>query len=512
MKKIMTIVSLFAIVFGLQACNNNDTNISATIVVNEEQGIQINNATFDISVLDPDFEITGNIFIYLSNDLATVDTKTYSSADSIRIVSFSNLTSETEYTIEIQVTVGRDSLTVSTETFTTLAQTSLDIETPEDFFAMSNNRSGNYVLKNDIDFSGVEFVTPFTSSFIGSFEGNGFTLSNINITESRLYNGVFGYISSGTVKNVNLDHVMVGSEDDPIETSSSTKTGFLTGYQASSLSVIENVMISNASMFLTTSSSTYVYVGGIAGESRGRIENVTIENSTISLHTTSNAIVRLGGGVGYGYESSQASQLNVEVDLEYRLEAEISTRSDRTFSIYIGGLMGDVDPQSTNLGMLKEMMYEGNISLTNVDYNTNENDETNYSLFVGGAFGVVNRSFDMMYIDATIDININAIDVENDVNQTLRVGGFAGLVNTYNLSSQIVLKGQSITLDFDSEQIQARVAAFIGLSRLAVIEGYALNTVSITGVTVDTSLNLTTLTSLDNFFDSVYLNEQLIGA
>jgi hypothetical protein len=86
------------------------------------------------------------------------------------------------------------------------------------------------------------------------------------------------------------------------------------------------------------------------------------------------------------------------------------------------------------------------------------------------------------------------------------------LVNTYNLSSQIVLKGQSITLDFDSEQIQARVEAFIGLSRLAVIEGYTLNTVSITGVTVDTSLNLTTLTSLDNFFDSVYLNEQLIGA
>ena len=51
---------------------------------------------------------------------------------------------------------------------------------------------------------------------------------------------------------------------------------------------------------------------------------------------------------------------------------------------------------------------------------------------------------------------------------------------------------------------------FIGLSRLAVIEGYALNTVSITGVTVDTSLNLTTLTSLDNFFDSVYLNEQVV--
>ena len=40
--------------------------------------------------------------------------------------------------------------------------------------------------------------------------------------------------------------------------------------------------------------------------------------------------------------------------------------------------MGDVDPQSTNAGMLKEMIYEGSITLSNVDYNTNENDEANY--------------------------------------------------------------------------------------------------------------------------------------
>jgi hypothetical protein len=512
MKKIIILVSLVAFIFGLQACNNNDSNITATIVVNDDQGIQINNASFNITVLDPDFEITGNIFIYLSNDLATIDTKTYSSADSISVVSFSNLSAETEYTIEIQATVGRNSLTVTTETFTTLAQASLDIETPEDFFAMSNNRSGNYVLKNDIDFTEVEFITPFTSSFIGSFEGNGFTLSNIKITESRLYNGVFGYISSGTVKNVNIDGLEMGTEDNPIQTSSSTKTGFLTGYQASSLSVIENVVISNASMFLSSSSSTYAYVGGIAGESRGRIENVKVENASILLNTTSNAVVRLCGAIGYGYESSQASQLSIDVDLDFGLEAEISTRSNRSFSIYVGGLIGDVDPQSTNSGMLKEMIYEGHITLSNVDYNTNENDKANYSLFVGGAFGVINRSFDMIYIDASIDIIIDAIDVEHDVNQSLRVGGFAGLVNTYYLPTQIVLKGQSITLNYNADQIQARVAALIGLSRLAVIKGYVLNAVVINGVTVDATLNLTTLTSLSNFFDSEYLNEQLLGA
>ncbi len=133
-------------------------------------------------------------------------------------------------------------------------------------------------------------------------------------------------------------------------------------------------------------------------------------------------------------------------------------------------------------------------------------------MYVGGAFGVINRSFDMMYIDATIAITVDAIDVENDVNQSLRVGGFAGLVNTYNLPSQIVLKGQSITLNYDANQVQARVAAFIGLSRLVVIEGYVLNAITINDETVNATLNLTTLTSLNDFFDSEFLNEQLIGA
>ena len=118
----------------------------------------------------------------------------------------------------------------------------------------------------------------------------------------------------------------------------------------------------------------------------------------------------------------------------------------------------------------------------------------------------------MMYIDATIAITVDAIDVENDVNQSLRVGGFAGLVNTYNLPSQIVLKGQSITLNYNANQVQARVAAFIGLSRLVVIEGYVLNAITINDETVNATLNLTTLTSLNDLFDSEFLNEQLIGA
>jgi len=69
-----------------------------------------------------------------------------------------------------------------------------------------------------------------------------------------------------------------------------------------------------------------------------------------------------------------------------------------------------------------------------------------------------------------------------------------------------------MTLNFDADQIQARIAAFIALSRLVPMEGFILSPVVIEGVTVDASLNLNTLQSLTNFFESEFLNEQLIGA
>jgi hypothetical protein len=273
--------------------------------------------------------------------------------------------------------------------------------------------------------------------------------------------------------------------------------------------VIENVTIKDSNIYLESASSTYVYVGGIAGEARGRIENVTIENSAITLASTSNAIVRLGGGIGYGYESLISSKLNIHVNLSYSLEAEISTRSDRSFSMYIGGLVGDVDPQATQAGLLSEMIYTGDILLSSVDYNTNENDTSNYSLYVGGAFGVINRGFDQMYVDANISLTVDPIDVANNVTQTLRFGGFAGLVNTYYEALQVVLKGGKMTLSFDQVNTQSRIASYIGLSRLVVIEGYILNSMTFEGVDIDTSKDLTVLNSIQNFFESEFMNEQL---
>ena len=49
MKKILTLLSIFAFSIGLQACNENDTNITATLSI-AEAGIQINTASFDVAI------------------------------------------------------------------------------------------------------------------------------------------------------------------------------------------------------------------------------------------------------------------------------------------------------------------------------------------------------------------------------------------------------------------------------------------------------------------------------
>ena len=73
--------------------------------------------------------------------------------------------------------------------------------------------SYNYMLDGDISLT-EEWVaigdedTPFT----GSFNGNGFTISNLKTTSNTAkYIGLFGYVEDGTIYNVTLKNVDIDS-------------------------------------------------------------------------------------------------------------------------------------------------------------------------------------------------------------------------------------------------------------------------------------------------------------
>lgn len=507
MKSFIKLSIIIATTLFLVSCGNNNTNITASFAI-EESSLQTTSVIINVNVDDPQSEITGNIIFTLrDSDGKVIYEQDYASVEDASLISYTQLIQNTTYTVTVSAAVGRSSFTIDTFTFTTLAETDLEITTVEEFLAMNLNRGGDYVLMNDLDFSDVEFVTPFTSSFTGTFEGNGYTLRNITITESRLYNGVFGYVSSATISNVKLDNISIGTEEAPIETSSSTKTGILVGYQSSSLSVINNIEITNSAIYLNSSSSTYAYIGGIVGEVRGTLEQVTLDNVYVQVKTSSYATARIGGAVGYVYESGKARELSVQADVNFRVLATLTTLSERSFNIYVGGLFGDADPGSTSNSEAYGLLYIGEVNIDALNFNPNEGHDGVYSVFVGGLFGVMNRSFYDVYADATVSLNYVEESVETNVNKYVRVGVLAGSVNTYDLPEQVVLFEGSLQLDVP-ESVNLLVSE--GVAKALVMPTiYTLNGVEI--IINETPYEANDLTVITTF-DELFTNEFLLGA
>ena len=510
MKQILKGLLIVTTVLFLASCGEqNNTDITAEFSIAEDT-LQTDSVTVYLTINDASSEITGNIVVTLvdANGDTVSGPTSYTSAEDASVLPFTFLNPDSAYTIEVVATVGRSSVTVGTFSFTTLADTDLEIRTVEEFMAMNENRAGDYVLMNDLDFSSEVFVTPFTSSFTGSFDGQGYTLSNITITESRLYNGVFGYVSSATIKNVNLDNVQIGTSEQPIITSSSTKTGLLVGYQSSSLSTIENISITNSNIYISTASATYAYVGGIVGEARGTFENISVDNTYVILEAASYATVRLGGAAGYVYESAELRQLDIDSDVNFSLNAIESTNSERSFNIYVGGLFGDVDPASTSNGLAYGLYYEGSVSVDALDFNPNEGHEGTYSVFVGGLFGVINRGFNNVYADVSVSLNYAEEFVETNVSKYIRVGGLAGGLNTYDVPYGVFVVGSTVTATINNNAnilISEGVAKYTG-----TLEAYTLQDMLVTlndySVVDDT---LQVVTSFEGIITNEYLLEVL---
>ena len=159
------------------------------------------------------------------------------------------------------------------------------IKTADELQAMKDNLSGKYILMNDIDLSGynweavgVDDVNPFT----GELNGNGYVISNLKINKPiEDYQGLFGAVMGGTLKNIALENVdvtgvgYVGALAGAIQgdITNSYSMGSVTGDTAVGglVGVIEGGNITNS---YSTSSVTGVgFVGGLVGAIQGNITN-----------------------------------------------------------------------------------------------------------------------------------------------------------------------------------------------------------------------------------------------
>ena len=189
----------------------------------------------------------------------------------------------------------------------------LRINNTDDFINFSNNvNSGtNYkgvtvLLDSDIDLSGRTFepIGNETNSFLGIFDGQGYTISNFVINSTSQFVGLFGYSEGTTIKNVVMDFSCSITSSFVTDSYDNAYVGGIIGYcySRSNSCIIQNI-INMASVSFKGIVDNKMYLGGIVGYlySRGdefRILLTNCANYGPVSHVGESDIPHIGGIVG----------------------------------------------------------------------------------------------------------------------------------------------------------------------------------------------------------------------
>ena len=129
--------------------------------------------------------------------------------------------------------------------------------------------SGTYKLTADIALTADDGTqSPIgnsTTAFTGTFDGDGHTISGVNISSSSDHTGLFGKVSGATIQNLTVS----GNVKCTYQNSTTTKyyTGGIVGY------VVGKTAIKNCTNFASVEAVSYG--GGIAGRVAGNGSVVT---------------------------------------------------------------------------------------------------------------------------------------------------------------------------------------------------------------------------------------------
>lgn len=154
--------------------------------------------------------------------------------------------------------------------------------------SMVNSDNTYFKLTADLEYDGTENnFTPLGTedySFAGSFDGDGHTISGININTDRNYSAVFPYIDNGALKNIRFDNIKI--------TTTGTFAGIVGGATDATL---ENITVENSSFQADNG------VGALVGMTEGgnTIRNCHVKNN-VSVKATSvdNIDSNAGGLIG----------------------------------------------------------------------------------------------------------------------------------------------------------------------------------------------------------------------
>jgi hypothetical protein len=165
-------------------------------------------------------------------------------------------------------------------------------------FKMVENESVVYFIQTmNIDLSSYSNWTPI-DNFAGTYNGNGYTISNLKINNDDVINylsyvGLFGSVEEqGRLENIKLDNVDISS---PYGGSTASLVGSNSG------------TVSQSSSNGNVTSGKWAYLGGLVGENHGTIESSYSNNEVIGVDNAEagGLVGENDGTIEYSYSTSQ---------------------------------------------------------------------------------------------------------------------------------------------------------------------------------------------------------------
>lgn len=304
-----------------------------------------------------------------------------------------------------------------------ISERAIPIYTVEDFMSMSS--TGNYILKNDLDFSGINNYSGIF--FEGTLDGDGYSIENFNISDGFVEStgehinvtpGLFSMTSGATIKNLNIINssiVFNGSNynQDITEGGAFFDVGFITSYD--SFGTIQNCNIENCTINISDAYGTHINgIGGLIGNANGsKITDCSFDGE-ISVNGFEGTYLYVGGIIGCTASSTATRCMN---------SADISISNTRSYN-EIGGITG-------NSGKMEQCANSGNIEI-------NEGSEPNH---VGGLSSTIISALDCYNIG---NIYVNSSNIP-DYCTVSGCGDLAGVLkNVYSLGGIIIAHADQV--------------------------------------------------------------------
>lgn len=344
--------------------------------------------------------------------------------------------------------------------------------------ALSNSSSSAKVmLMNDIDMSGVSW-TPI-SSFAGTFDGNGYTISNLNISSSEYKVGLIGTLS-GSVENLRFANCTINALTTTDNTQSNdVGAGVVAGYVSGT---IDNVSIVDSSVN-----------GQVAGLVAGRVVVGRIKNSFASGTVTSNvnnssvrtavaggiagilqvgtikncgSVVTVSAGVGYTYSTFGAGGTVGNV---YGAQASTITDSYTSANVNVNGTFSGYGA----VGGAGAIIGNDSCYIENTRYDSVKCNKPTIAGAISGAIADANLNKytpnDMLVIHDSTGKFVAKVDI--DPNATVQ--DFFDAMSPYGISSTIK-DGRIVLSSTNGNYITGKIAGALGIS----VENTTLETVT----------------------------------